>query len=648
MGMSIYNNLAAMSALHENNRNEKNLSKILKQAASGMKINSAGDDASGYAISEKMRIKLRALGQCKENSLKGKDMIETASAAVDQQVNIMKQVKTVALRATDDTYTDKDRENLQKEVGQLLDQSEDIANTKFNGIDLLNQRSVSKITKWFDSAAPYRTNPNNTPVLKQAANSNCQVDPGVYVDIDANTALYDPASKQAGSALTSMPSNGAWVWDNAANDVAQVFHDTNDDSWHLGSLTGTLIEIAGVANPPGSTPAANTNVSRAELKKLQGLPNIGDKVSNSASYPATNSFDVKTDLFTNKLSYFDNSTLHGSDYIADMDLSALPGSIANVPKDLDGLGFSFNCGACDQFVTVMFDANASDTKRYEGTTGNPPPLCYVVGVSNVTTAPSLEASLGEAIFNGISAVTKYNGGSSLPSANDESVGIADRHDITLNYYAATGKFSITKSGPSITLMNGLRGEMKETDSYKPEQKLYLQTADKASQNTRIVLPNTTLSMLFPDSKQNWDIFPSEEDYPKEWPKGYDTLSDAQKREKWKDEVWQYPKETVRLDTSTCVSTREKANVFLDNVDQAIKYLLNANTALGAQSNRLDFTQENLVTMHENTTSAESVIRDADMAKIMMSYAKYNILSQGSQSMLAQANQTPQSVLSLLQ
>ncbi len=303
MGMSIYNNLAAMSALHENNRNEKNLSKILKQAASGMKVNSAGDDASGYAISEKMRIKLRALGQCKENTVKGKDMLETASAAVDQQVNIMKQVKTVALRATDDTYTDKDRENLQKEVEQLLDQSEDIANTKFNGIELLNQRHISSTTKWFDADAPYRTNPNNTPVLKQAATNDYNVPHGVYVDIDASTVLYDPNSKQAGSALTTMPSAGAWVWDNAANNVAQVVHDPSDNSWHLGSTTGNLIQIAGVANPTGGTPATTTNVSEAELVKLTGLPNIGDKVSNSSIYPARNSFDVKTDIFTNKLSY---------------------------------------------------------------------------------------------------------------------------------------------------------------------------------------------------------------------------------------------------------------------------------------------------------------------------------------------------------
>lgn len=230
MGMSIYNNLTAMSALHENNRNEKSLAKMLKRAASGMKINSAGYDASGYAISEKMRVKLRALGQCKENTIKGKDMIETASAAVDQQVNIMKQIKTVALRATDDTYTDKDRENLQKEVEQLLDQSEDIVNTTFNGIELLNQRRISSVTKWFDADAPYRTNPNNTPVLQQAATSDYNVPHGVYVDIDASTVLYNPNSKQAGSALTSMPAAGMWVWDNAANDVAQVFHNATDNS----------------------------------------------------------------------------------------------------------------------------------------------------------------------------------------------------------------------------------------------------------------------------------------------------------------------------------------------------------------------------------------------------------------------------------
>ncbi|WP_405741880.1 flagellin [Anaerovibrio slackiae] len=181
--MVIFNNMAAMSALNETNRNTSKLGKTIKQATSGMRLNSAGDDASGYSISERMGVKIRALGQCKENSAKGQDLIDTASAAVDQQVNIMKQVKTIALRATDSTYTDADRGNLQKELSQLLDQSEDIANTQFNGISLLNQKMVSETIKWFDADAPYKVNRNNIPVLKQAATGDYNVPQGEYVEI---------------------------------------------------------------------------------------------------------------------------------------------------------------------------------------------------------------------------------------------------------------------------------------------------------------------------------------------------------------------------------------------------------------------------------------------------------------------------------
>lgn len=97
-----------------------------------------------------------------------------------------------------------------------------------------------------------------------------------------------------------------------------------------------------------------------------------------------------------------------------------------------------------------------------------------------------------------------------------------------------------------------------------------------------------------------------------------------------------------------VRTREKASEFIDHVDQALKYLITVNTELGAQSNRLNYTEANLITAAENTTGSESTIRDANMAKSMVEFTKNNILVQASQSMLAQANQTPQGVLSLLQ
>ena len=97
-----------------------------------------------------------------------------------------------------------------------------------------------------------------------------------------------------------------------------------------------------------------------------------------------------------------------------------------------------------------------------------------------------------------------------------------------------------------------------------------------------------------------------------------------------------------------VNPRAAAVSALGVIDKAIDYSLNENTRMGAYQSRLSYTIDNLVTASENTQSSESVIRDADMAKAMMDNAKYNILSQSAQAMLAQANQNSSGVLSLLQ
>lgn len=146
MGMSIYNNLTAMSALHENNRNEKSLAKMLKRAASGMKINSAGDDASGYAISEKMRVKLRALEQNDRNVKNGASMLRTASGAVQEQTNLLKTIKQKVIDASNDTNTDQDREVIQKEIDHCYSQMADIVyDTEFNGEKILLGNSVAEV-----------------------------------------------------------------------------------------------------------------------------------------------------------------------------------------------------------------------------------------------------------------------------------------------------------------------------------------------------------------------------------------------------------------------------------------------------------------------------------------------------------------------
>lgn len=105
---------------------------------------------------------------------------------------------------------------------------------------------------------------------------------------------------------------------------------------------------------------------------------------------------------------------------------------------------------------------------------------------------------------------------------------------------------------------------------------------------------------------------------------------------------------IGLKASLSVSTFTKAGTYMKSVQKAIEVVSKQRSAMGAIQNRLEHTIANLDTTSENTQSAESRIRDTDMASEMVTYSKNNILAQAGQSMLAQANQSTQGVLSLLQ
>jgi len=662
--MIIVNNLAAMETMNQLDRNKKKANGFAKQLSSGERINSAGDGASDYAISEKMKGEIRALTQCSDNAKNGISMLESASAAVDQQVNIMKKVRELAMKSANDTCTDQDRESLQDEVGQLLDQSEDIAqSTTFNGKALLNKAEFSREDKKFNASVPYRANPNHEQVLTfptstivtmsaDGKTTGTGVPFGDYTAITTTPSnTYDFSAVVKGTALTAMPSLNTVIWDDTNGTYGRVEQDATDHAFYVHSTAGkTLIEIQGLPNALYPAPTAS-NVSTAVYGPTTS-PAVGSFVALSATpafdsntppaVVAPTSYSVKNAPGSGILSYFDASK---SDATMEMDFSGLFPLSANGSKDLDGIGFSTACDGCGQFVTIQFDASTDASQRYEDSSGtiDPLPLCYVIGVKSVTNSSDL---LG-AMFNGVTA-TANAGGGTLPSATDTSTQIAARHDIKFNYYAATGKMTMSKTGQNFVFNNGIMGAMEKTDYFKPEQKLTLQLGDKSSQHTDMSIPNTTLSIIFPSNTSTWDIIPKDSDYPSEWPRGYDTLTDAQKREKWQTDVWGYPAKNGGVDEKSCVSTRENAVKFLGQVDQAVKYLLRSNTTLGAQSSRLQYTGENLDTSISNQTASESTIRDTDMATAMTAYTKENMLTQLSQSMLAQANQMPSRVLSLLQ
>ena len=125
--------MSAISTLNTLNKNSSALSKSLQKVSSGMKINGAADDASGYAISERMRVQIRGLDQANQNTQNGSSMMKVAEGAVSSTVDILKTLKEKVINAANDTNTDADRQTIQKELDQSIDQINDNANVTYNG-----------------------------------------------------------------------------------------------------------------------------------------------------------------------------------------------------------------------------------------------------------------------------------------------------------------------------------------------------------------------------------------------------------------------------------------------------------------------------------------------------------------------------------
>ncbi len=138
MAQVIKNNKSAQNTLNTLNRNSKSLAKSLAKVSSGMKITSAGDDASGYAISERMRVQIRGLDQATANTQNATSLVKVASGALDSTVDILRTMKEKAINAANDTNTDADRATIQKEWDQMIDQIDDNANITYNGKYLLD------------------------------------------------------------------------------------------------------------------------------------------------------------------------------------------------------------------------------------------------------------------------------------------------------------------------------------------------------------------------------------------------------------------------------------------------------------------------------------------------------------------------------
>ncbi|EAJ6588191.1 flagellin, partial [Campylobacter coli] len=145
MGFRINTNVAALNAKANSDLNSRALDQSLARLSSGLRINSAADDASGMAIADSLRTQASTLGQAINNGNDAASILQTADKAMDEQLKILDTIKTKATQAAQDGQSLKTRTMLQADINRLMEELDNIANTtSFNGKQLLSGSFVNQ------------------------------------------------------------------------------------------------------------------------------------------------------------------------------------------------------------------------------------------------------------------------------------------------------------------------------------------------------------------------------------------------------------------------------------------------------------------------------------------------------------------------
>ena len=615
MAMVVKNNMSAITTLNTLNKNSSALSKSLQKVSSGMKINSAADDASGYAISERMRVQIRSLDQANQNTQNGNSMMKVAEGAVSSTVDILKTLKEKAINAANDSNTDADRQTIQKELDQSIDQINDNANVTFNGKYLVdgskNSQGNATYTTLTNQSLSTDTDAT-TELTKLKARNGDSLE---IVDTDSITVSYVQAGKTYSTTFSAKGAKVQDIFNNAENidDRSKIFADLTNESVLKSAGVGAI------ATAQKTMEDADTAVYGADVAAAikNGTMDYPPKFTTTTA-DAGNFIDK-----TGAQVAIDGTAKKALDTLADASVAT---AIATYNKTAKA-GEEIDVSKLKDYMTFDYTTPGNSTVTADNDAAKMEALKVLAQDPN---AGKLVAQAGNKAGLAITAYNTYNN-DRIASSNAHTAVVSSA---TVGIDAAGDKVDTAsgEKGISITANTaGIGGQISGLnisvrDSKGNVKKSANAALDAFGETIRAQNKSADNALTFQvGSNANQSIKVGLTDMRAEalGLKGADG-------------------------TTLNISTQTKANAAVNVLDNALQKALDQQTTLGSVQSRLEYTSSNLTTSSTNVQSAESTIRDADMAKEMTEYTKNNVLMQAAQSMLAQANQSSSSVLSLLQ
>lgn len=671
MAMVINTNVTANRTHNTYVHNNDAMNKALTRVATGMKINSAKDGASTWAISEKMRERIRANDQANQNVQNDTALLRTAQGGIDNTISILKTIKERALNAANDSNINTDREAIATEVLELVNQIDDNAQkVKFNGRALLNGAADTSVAATTEETAEVAasstiTNPTAADVATATANAYVYKTAALYgtngsAPAASNEKLTDLRLSGGSTQLLKAGDKITFSWKENGEEKTTSYEVTTAST--LEDLSFSYSSLKFGYYSAGTT--ALTDKDGTAVKSVTAEPAAA--VSSTANtLMAVGDKGVAITDFKVAVTYDDYGTettrLAGQNALAFSGVESIsePDEGSHSVFAVSGLYMASSTATALTTDTQLFNLGVASNTKLFSDTASTDTYAFTVGDKTVElTGDKKVSDLIDAFKSQGVAVSLITSGTSSNLLYDTDGNVVTQGDGTgtdIANYEAT-KTTTDKVGALYFV--GAKGEdisefsITATASDGTTQRLVdttYQVVNTGDKNTVagqqfLALPaeeeaaaeeseGVTALTFYVGGEANFGIDVSINKMTAEALLGTDakTFADMFKS-----------KETLNID-----SDDPKKNV-ISIIDNAIQTALNEQTKLGAMEARLGYTSDNITTMNENLEAADSAYRDSDIAKEMTNYMKYSVLAQASQYMLAQAGQNAYSVLNLLQ
>ncbi len=662
--MLIQHNLLAMNAARQYNITTTNKAKSAEKLSSGYRINRAADDAASLTISETMRRQIRGLNQAADNIQDGISYVQVADGALEEVDEMLQRMNELAVQARNDTNSDEDRAAIDSEIQELKNELIRVfGTTSFNDRLIWEGDPEKKVqvgtkpepTIRYNSGSRYiDTNNTNKEFLPYSGINLAADDTGVT----ASWTGYD------GNVYTTSKID----WDTLESNgysfkLDDYFPDTLKDSSGNPYFTHTIgfspnssstrEDIINAVNSTSiSTSKSSSFNARFEnaSESVQSTPGVSVSITNSfydASYVSsmngTHTFEAADDPFiepspsNNLTTYPSASTVEeartsNESWTFKFNMSGIgpvtascTGGTYYAPSDVadDDEGYWWNWSGIYRNVNgrTVYDPHYQKTAIMRSTGNTLSDVMDALTGAKSTASPGLltSANGGDADHGGTirlnfsaTADNQYSSG----SVNGNRV-----FDFNIN-------INVSNTDTEETVFNRIK------DALNGNTRLDVSTNSGNSEGVSIYAPSTGHRIDVPVYSYDGSMIDLE-------------IQAGPERDNVIDITYKYLDIDVLGLKDTNVLTHEDAGNAIDEIKNALSIVNGERSGFGAYQNRLEHAYNNDRNIAENTQAAESLIRDTDMAREMVEFSKSNIISQFNESMIAQANQLPQQVLSLL-